>query len=43
MKPGVGVYCRPSCAARAARLENIPFHASCAGPFSKIGCYPAGL
>jgi AraC family transcriptional regulator of adaptative response/methylated-DNA-[protein]-cysteine methyltransferase len=25
-----GVYCRPSCAARLARPENIAFHASCA-------------
>ncbi|NZA27327.1 bifunctional DNA-binding transcriptional regulator/O6-methylguanine-DNA methyltransferase Ada [Luteimonas sp. SJ-92] len=25
-----GVYCRPSCSARAARPENIAFHASCA-------------
>lgn len=25
-----GVYCRPSCAARAARPENIAFHATCA-------------
>jgi AraC family transcriptional regulator, regulatory protein of adaptative response / methylated-DNA-[protein]-cysteine methyltransferase len=25
-----GVYCRPSCAARPARRENIAFHASCA-------------
>ncbi|MDH5824560.1 bifunctional DNA-binding transcriptional regulator/O6-methylguanine-DNA methyltransferase Ada [Luteimonas sp. RD2P54] len=24
-----GVYCRPSCSARAARPENIAFHASC--------------
>ena len=24
-----GVYCRPSCAARAARRENVRFHASC--------------
>src|SRR5579875_3063667 len=25
-----GVYCRPSCAARRARRENVAFHASCA-------------
>jgi AraC family transcriptional regulator of adaptative response/methylated-DNA-[protein]-cysteine methyltransferase len=25
-----GVYCRPSCASRAARPENVAFHASCA-------------
>ena len=25
-----GVYCRPSCAARAARPENVTFHATCA-------------
>src|SRR5690348_9294490 len=25
-----GVYCRPSCAARRARRENVRFHASCA-------------
>ncbi|HXQ51849.1 MAG TPA: bifunctional DNA-binding transcriptional regulator/O6-methylguanine-DNA methyltransferase Ada [Stellaceae bacterium] len=25
-----GVYCRPSCAARLARRENVAFHASCA-------------
>ena len=25
-----GVYCRPSCAARQARPENVRFHASCA-------------
>src|SRR5436190_3592496 len=25
-----GVYCRPSCAARAARPENIAFHATAA-------------
>lgn len=25
-----GVYCRPSCAARRARLENVRFHATCA-------------
>ena len=25
-----GVYCRPSCAARRARPENVSFHASCA-------------
>src|SRR4051794_6317546 len=25
-----GVYCRPSCAARLARRENVGFHASCA-------------
>jgi len=25
-----GVYCRPSCAARRARLENVSFHATCA-------------
>ncbi|SMC23766.1 AraC family transcriptional regulator, regulatory protein of adaptative response / methylated-DNA-[protein]-cysteine methyltransferase [Andreprevotia lacus DSM 23236] len=25
-----GVYCRPSCAARRARPENVAFHASCA-------------
>lgn len=25
-----GVYCRPSCAARLARPENVSFHASCA-------------
>jgi AraC family transcriptional regulator of adaptative response/methylated-DNA-[protein]-cysteine methyltransferase len=25
-----GVYCRPSCAARLARPENVRFHASCA-------------
>ena len=24
-----GVYCRPSCAARAARRENVAFHATC--------------
>ena len=24
-----GVYCRPSCAARLARPENVHFHASC--------------
>jgi AraC family transcriptional regulator, regulatory protein of adaptative response / methylated-DNA-[protein]-cysteine methyltransferase len=26
-----GVYCRPSCAARLPRRENVSFHASCAG------------
>jgi AraC family transcriptional regulator of adaptative response/methylated-DNA-[protein]-cysteine methyltransferase len=26
-----GVYCRPSCAARQARRENVGFHATCAG------------
>lgn len=25
-----GIYCRPSCAARAPRPENVSFHASCA-------------
>ncbi len=25
-----GVYCRPSCAARQARFENVSFHATCA-------------
>ena len=25
-----GVYCRPSCAARLARRENVDFHATCA-------------
>src|SRR4051794_2360368 len=25
-----GVYCRPSCAARLARRENVRFHADCA-------------
>jgi AraC family transcriptional regulator of adaptative response/methylated-DNA-[protein]-cysteine methyltransferase len=25
-----GVYCRPSCAARLPRRENVAFHASCA-------------
>ena len=25
-----GVYCRPACAARLARRENVGFHASCA-------------
>jgi AraC family transcriptional regulator of adaptative response/methylated-DNA-[protein]-cysteine methyltransferase len=25
-----GVYCRPSCAARRARIENVSFHATCA-------------
>src|SRR5262245_49959419 len=25
-----GVYCRPSCAARAPRPENVSFHADCA-------------
>jgi methylphosphotriester-DNA--protein-cysteine methyltransferase len=25
-----GVYCRPSCAARTPRPENVSFHASCA-------------
>src|SRR2546423_941078 len=25
-----GVYCRPSCAARLARRENVTFHATCA-------------
>src|SRR5260221_14568760 len=25
-----GVYCRPSCASRLARRENVRFHASCA-------------
>src|SRR5215475_149033 len=25
-----GVYCRPSCAARLPRRENVQFHASCA-------------
>src|SRR6185295_15146529 len=24
-----GVYCRPSCAARGARRENVQFHVSC--------------
>src|SRR5688572_16007031 len=24
-----GVYCRPSCAARRARRENVQFHSSC--------------
>src|SRR2546425_10805182 len=24
-----GIYCRPSCAARLARRENVQFHASC--------------
>jgi AraC family transcriptional regulator of adaptative response/methylated-DNA-[protein]-cysteine methyltransferase len=26
-----GVYCRPSCAARLARRENVRFHTTCAG------------
>src|SRR5437773_5753428 len=26
-----GVYCRPSCASRLARRENVRFHASCEG------------
>src|SRR5213079_3733287 len=25
-----GVYCRPSCASRQARRENVSFHATCA-------------
>jgi AraC family transcriptional regulator, regulatory protein of adaptative response / methylated-DNA-[protein]-cysteine methyltransferase len=25
-----GVYCRPSCAARAAKPENVSFHLTCA-------------
>ncbi|TXN26738.1 Ada metal-binding domain-containing protein, partial [Methylobacterium sp. WL19] len=25
-----GIYCRPSCAARAPRPENVSFHATCA-------------
>src|SRR5437764_12738872 len=25
-----GVYCRPSCAARTPRCENVSFHATCA-------------
>src|SRR5262249_11321889 len=25
-----GVYCRPSCAARTPRRENVTFHAACA-------------
>lgn len=34
-----GVYCRPSCAARLARRENVAFHASCASA-EKAGFRP---
>jgi AraC family transcriptional regulator of adaptative response/methylated-DNA-[protein]-cysteine methyltransferase len=27
-----GVYCRPSCAARLARRENVAFHLTCEDP-----------
>jgi methylphosphotriester-DNA--protein-cysteine methyltransferase len=42
-----GVYCRPSCAARLARRENVQFHASCgeaerAGFRSCKRCQPGG-
>ena len=34
-----GVYCRPSCAARLARRENVRFHASCADA-ERVGFRP---
>ena len=34
-----GVYCRPSCAARQPRRENVRFHASCAAA-EKAGYRP---
>lgn len=34
-----GVYCRPSCAARLAKRENVAFHASCAAA-EKAGFRP---
>ena len=34
-----GIYCRPSCAARRARRENVAFHASCAAA-EKAGFRP---
>src|SRR5262245_43889323 len=34
-----GVYCRPSCAARLARPENVRFHATC-GDAEKAGFRP---
>ncbi|MEO8593543.1 MAG: bifunctional DNA-binding transcriptional regulator/O6-methylguanine-DNA methyltransferase Ada [Candidatus Solibacter sp.] len=42
-----GVYCRPSCASRPARRENVAFHASCteaerAGFRPCLRCCPAG-
>jgi AraC family transcriptional regulator of adaptative response/methylated-DNA-[protein]-cysteine methyltransferase len=43
-----GVYCRPSCAARRARFENVSFHATCAdaeraGFRPCLRCKPNGL
>jgi AraC family transcriptional regulator of adaptative response/methylated-DNA-[protein]-cysteine methyltransferase len=43
-----GVYCRPSCAARRPRAENVAFHASCeaaerAGFRPRLRCRPKGL
>lgn len=42
-----GVYCRPSCAARLARRENVQFHNTCAeaehaGFRACLRCQPAG-
>src|SRR5438105_4807193 len=34
-----GVYCRPSCAARLPRRENVTFHATCAEA-ERAGCRP---
>ena len=34
-----GVYCRPSCAARLARRENVRFHATC-GDAARAGFRP---
>src|ERR1700741_2886072 len=34
-----GVYCRPSCAARPARPENVQFHLTCEDA-EKAGCRP---
>src|SRR5881628_1129698 len=34
-----GVYCRPSCAARLARRENVRFHATC-GDAERAGFRP---
>src|SRR5437660_1763182 len=34
-----GVYCRPSCAARPARRENVAFHTTCADA-ERVGFRP---
>ena len=35
-----GVYCRPSCASRLARRENVTFHATCAEADCTVGLNP---